>query len=210
VTKSFSVMVGTSATPLVAPDWVNITALAATAETGSFSVTAAMLGVMVPYNSASAGTATIPENLTPVIGASVLLGQVGAGAVTATAGSGVTIAGTSPSTRGPNHVIQAVQTAINVWTVSTYSWNLPQYLGNPNDQPLLVAYGEITFTNGSTSPMLVDTSPEVAWGGTGTPIAAGESFTQYYGNGPAELWYGVVETTPAVLGVRTGAPYGRG
>jgi hypothetical protein len=204
MTRSFSVMVGTTPTALVAPDWVNQTGLPFATQTASFSVTAAMLGLMVPYNSATAGTVTIPAGLSPDIGASFLLGQAGAGAITVV-GSGVTLVGLTV-TYGPNHVLRAVQTSLNVWTISTYSWALSQFLGNPNGQPLLVSYGQITFSNSSAAPMLIDTNPNLAWGGVGTTIPAAGAVTKTYGNGPAELWYGVVQTTPAALDIWTGPP----
>jgi hypothetical protein len=204
VTKSFSVTVGTTPTPLVAPDWVNPLALPFATQTASFSVTAAMLGLTVPYNSASVGTVTIPAAVTPIVGASVLLGQAGAGTIVVVGGSGVTLVGQTV-TYGPNHVLRAVQTAPNVWTISTYSWNLTQFLGNPNGQPLLVSYGQITFT--SAGATLIDTNPAVAWGGSGTALAAAVPFTKYYGNGPAEIWYGVCQTGTEVVEVVTGPPY---
>jgi hypothetical protein len=165
---------------------------------------------LVPYNSASAGTATIPQNLTTDIGADILFGQVGVGPLTVVAGSGVTVTGPCTLTYGPNHVLIAVQTALNVWTVSTYSWNLSQFLGNPNAQPLLVSYGQITFTNQSAAVVTVDTNPAVVAGGSGVPLSAagtaGASYTKYYGNGPADVWYGVVGTATAAISVVTGAP----
>jgi hypothetical protein len=209
VTQSFSVMVGTTATPLVAQNWVNRVALPFATQAAAFSVTEAMLGLTVPYSAAAGGVVTIPQGLTPVIGVSLLFGQAGPGAVTVVGGSGVTVTG-QLSTLGPNHVLQAVQTSQDNWSVLTYSWKLSQFMGNPNGQPLLVAYGEITFTNESAVPMLVDPDPEVAWGGDGTLISAGEVFSHHYGNGPADLWYGVVQATPAVLTVTTGPPSGFG
>jgi hypothetical protein len=204
VTKSFTVTVGTTPTPLVAPDWLNGLALPFATQTASFSVTAAMLGLMVPYNATAVGTVTIPQNLTPVIGASVLIGQAGTGTIVVAGASGVTIVGQTV-TYGTNHVLRAVQTALNVWTVSTYSWNLPQFLGNPNGQPLLVAYGQITFN--AAGAVLVDPNPLVAWGGNGTLLAAEVPFTKYYGNAPAEVWYGVCQTGTALVGVVTGPPW---
>lgn len=205
MTKSFTVTVGTTPTPLVAPDWVNGLALPFATQTASFSVTAAMLGLTVPYSATGVGTVTIPQNLTSVIGTSFLVGQAGAGTIVVAAGTGVTIVGQTV-TYGLNHVLRAVQTALNVWTISTHSWNLTQFLGNPNGQPLLVSYGQIVFTNSSATPMLIATNAALAWGGSGTPLAAGGSFTKYYGHGQAEIWYGVVQTTPAALGVTTGPP----
>jgi hypothetical protein len=211
VTKSFTVTVGTTPTPLVAPDWVNPLALPFATQTASFSVTAAMLGLMVQYNATSVGTVTIPQNLTAVIGASVLFGQAGAGTMTVAGGGGVTIVGQTV-TYGVNHVLRAVQTSLNVWTVSTYSWALPKLLGNPNGQPLLVAYGQITFNNQSAAGVLVDPNPNIVSGGAGTLLGAqgaqGASFTKYYGNAPAELWYGIVATGTAPIGVVTGPPWG--
>lgn len=205
MTKSFSVMVGTTPTPLVAPDWLNGLALPFATQTAGFTVTAPMLGIMTPYSAAAGGVVTIPQNLTPVIGASLLLGQAGVGVITVIAGSGVTVTGQTV-TYAPNQVLRAEQKALNVWAVSTYSWNLPQFLGNPNGQPLHVSYGQITFNNASAAPMLIDTNPLVAWGGNGTPIPAAGSFTKYYGNGESEVWYGVVQTAPALLGIVAGPP----
>jgi hypothetical protein len=203
VTKSFSVTVGTTPTPLVAPDWFNGLALPFATQTASFSVTAAMLGLTVPYSAAGVGTVTIPSGLTPTLGASILIGQAGAGTIVVAAGSGVTIRGQTV-TYGPNHVLRAVQTALNVWTITTYSWNLNQFLGNPNGQPLLVSYGQITFT--AAGAVLVDTNPLIAWGGAGTALAAAVPFTKYYGHGPAEVWYGVCQTGTSVVEVVTGPP----
>jgi hypothetical protein len=203
VTKSFSVTVGTTPTPLVAPDWVNGLALPFATQTASFSVTAAMLGLTVPYNATGVGTVTIPAGLTPVIGASLLIGQAGAGTIVVV-GSGVTIVGQTV-TYGQNHVLRAVQTAVNVWTVSTYSWALTKFLGNPNGQPFLVSYGQITFT--AAGATLIDTNPLVAWGGNGTALAAAVPFTKYYGNAPAEVWYGVCQTGTEVVDVVTGPPW---
>jgi hypothetical protein len=208
VTQSFSVTVGITATPLVSPYWTSGLALAAPTETANFIVTTEMLGVTVPYNGAASGNASIQAGLSTDIGIFFLIGQMGAHPVTVAPWSGAVVVTGQVTTLGPNHVLCAVQTAQDVWFVSTYSWNLPQYMGNPNGQPLLVAYGQITFTNGSAVPMLIDTEPTVAWGGEGTSILAGQSFSQYYGHGPAELWYGVVETTPSVMGVLTGPPSG--
>jgi hypothetical protein len=208
VTTSFSVTVGITATPLVSPNWVNGLALAAPPETANFIVTTEMLAVMVPYNGAAAATASIQQGLTTDIGAFFLVGQVGANPVTVVPwDSTVTVTGQT-ETLGPNHVLCATQLSQDVWDVETYSWVLSQCYGNPNAQPLIVAYGLILFTNGSAVDMLVDTEPTVAWGGDGTLIPAGQSFSQYYGSGPAELWYGVVETTPSVLSVMTGPPSG--
>ena len=204
MTRSFEVTVGTSATPLVAPDWVDAIALPATGQTAGFTVTAAMLGKVVPYKSATAGAATIDTGLTPDIGAELLFGQAGAGELALTAGGGVTLTGL-PSTLGLGHVIVGTQSAPNVWNFADYSWNL-MAIGNPNAQPLLVAYGKITITNlDPTNSVLVDTSPNVAWGGVGIPLGPGGSHTEYYGNAPAELWYASVETGTLLLGVKTGA-----
>jgi hypothetical protein len=200
-------MVGTTPTLLAPPDWENPLALPFATQTTSFTVTAAMvspLTSLIPYNSATPGTVTIPSGIA-TIGTILLFGQVGLGPLTVVAGSGVTVTG-SPLTYGPNHVLQAVQTSLNNWVVSVYSWNLPQFLGNPNAQPLLAAYGRITFTNPSAAPMLIDTNPNLVWGGIGTAIPATSAITKDYGNGPAELWYGVVQTTPAAINVWTGPP----
>lgn len=193
MTKSFTVTVGTTPTPLVAPDWVNPLALPFATQTASFSLTAAMLGLTVPYNSAAAGTVTIPTGLTPVIGASVLLGQMGDGALTVAGGA--TITGPCTQTYGPNHVLRAVQTALNVWQVSTYSWDLTKFLGNPNAQPLLVSYGQITFTGNG---VLIDTNPNLVVGGNGVSLVTGQPFTKNYGNGPGEIWYGIAAAASPV------------
>lgn len=205
MTKSFTVVVGTTPTPLVAPDWVNPLALPFATQTASFSLTTAMLGLTVQYNSAAVGVVTIPLNLTPIIGASVLLGQAGAGTFSVVGAGGVTVTGPCTLTYGQNHVLRAVQTAPNVWTVSTYSWNLTQFLGNPNAQPFLVSYGMITFN--AAGAVLIDTNPLIAWGGNGTALAAAVPFTKYYGNAPAEVWWGVCQTGTAAVGVVTGPPY---
>lgn len=204
MTKSFTVTVGTTPTPLVAPDWVNPLALPFTTQTASFSLTAAMLGLTVQYNAAAVGTVTIPLNLSPVIGTSVLLGQAGAGTMVVAGGTGVTIVGQTVS-YGQNQVLKAVQTALNVWTVTPYSWALWKFLGNPNAQPFLVSYGMITFN--AAGAVLIDTNPLVVWGGNGTSLAAAVPFTKYYGNAPAEVWYGVAQTGTALVGVNTGPPY---
>lgn len=207
MTRSFEVTVGTSATPVVAPDWMNMIGLPATAKTAGFTVTAAMVGVMVtPYKSASPGAATINTGLTPDIGAMLMFGQAGAGALTLTAGGGVTLTGVDQKgTLGLNHVIVGTQTAPNVWDFETYSWNLLA-IGNPNSQPLLVAYGKIILTNlDATNPVTIDTSPNVTYNGTGLVLVGGASHTEWYGNGPAELWYAAAQTTPVQLGVKTGA-----
>lgn len=209
MSRSFVISVQTTPTLLVPPDWVNPIALPYTTQTASFSLTAAMLGLTVQYNSASAGTVTIPDNLTTKIGASVLLGQAGTGALTVAGASGVTITGPCPLTYGQNHVIQAVQTALNVWTVSTYSWMLWKFLGNPNGQPLLVAYESITFTNDSGASILIDTNPNIAWGGEGIELTStaqspGPDYVRNYRNGPAELWYGITQSAASALSVLTG------
>jgi hypothetical protein len=166
---------------------------------------------LVPYNSASPGTATIPQNLTADIGANLLFGQVGAGNLTVAPGTGVTVIG-QPTTLGPNHVLMMTQTALNVWTGMTYSWNLPQFLGNPNGQPLLVSYGHIRFFNGAGASVLIDTNPNIVFGGNGILLVASGTgqgvdvniFEKNYGNGPAEVWYGIVASTPSNITVITG------
>lgn len=198
----------------MAPDWVNDLALPATTQTASFTVTMAMVGptvLTVPYSSAAAGTATIPGGLTTVLGADILFGQVGAGALTIAGSGGATVVG-QLVTLGPNHVLKAVQTALNVWTVRTHSWNLPQFLGNPNSQPFLVSYGRINFFNGSGASVLIDTNPNLVFGGNGILLVASgtgstvniNTFSKDYGNAPSELWYGIVATTTSNLTVTTG------
>jgi hypothetical protein len=204
MTRSFEVTVGTSATPVVAPDWVDTISLPATAKTVGFTVDAAMIGKVVPYSSASIGAATIDTDLTPNIGDTLMFGQAKVGVLTLTAGEGVTLTGL-PATLGLNHVIIGTQTALNVWNFETDSWNLLG-IGNPNAQPLLVAYGKITLTNlDATNPVTIDTSPNVTYNGTGLVLVGGASHTEWYGNGPAELWYAAAQTTPVQLGVKTGA-----
>ena len=207
MSRSFQVTLGTSATPILAPSWINPMALPIVTQTASFTATVAMVGptvFAVPYSSASPGVVTIPQNLHSDIGADLVFGQLGFGPISVVAGSGVTVVG-QLSTLGLNHVIQGIQTGLNVWTFTTLSWNLLQYLGNPNGQPFLVSYGQITFTNPSAAAMLIDINPNIIWGGSGTSLPAAGTFTKYYGNGPAEIWYGVVQTTPAAISVNTGA-----
>jgi hypothetical protein len=204
MTRSFSVMVGTTPTLLAAPDWVNGLALPFAIQTASFTVTTAMLGLTVPYSAAGVGTVTIPLGLTPVIGAEVKLGQLGAGTISVVGSGGAVVKG-QPVSYAPNQVLRAVQGPLDTWTVNTHSWDLPQFMyGNPNGQPLLVSYGRITFSNPSAASMLIDTNPAVAWAGIGTVIPAATSVTKEYGNGPSELWYGVVQTTPAAINIWTG------
>jgi hypothetical protein len=202
MTRSFTVSVGTTPTPLVAPDWSNNPAVAvASTVTAGSTLTLANLGTVIAYNSASAGTFTIDSGLTPDIGVSVWIGQLGAGAVTIAAGSGVTLVGT-PVTYGPNHLLQVTQTALNTWTITTYSWNLPQFLNKPAGLPLLVAYGRISFINNSSSAISIDTNPNVTVG-SGTLVPANTTVNKDYGNGPADLWYGIAAAaTP--LSVWTG------
>jgi hypothetical protein len=165
---------------------------------------------LIPYNSAAPGTATIPSGIA-TIGTILLFGQVGAGYLTVVGGSGVTVTG-SPLTYGPNQVLQAVQTSLNNWVVSPYSWNLPAFMGNPNGQPMLVSYGHIRFFNGSGASVLIDTNPNLVFGGNGILLVASGTgqgvdvniFEKNYGNGPAELWYGIVASTPSNLTVITG------
>jgi hypothetical protein len=203
MTRSFTISVGTTPTLLVAPSWYNNPAVAPTSTvTAGSTITAAMLGTLVVYNSASTGTFSIPNGLTTDIGVCIWFGQMGAGVVNFGTATGVTIVGV-PTTYGPNEVLQLQQTALNVWTASVYSWNLPQFLNRPPGGGLpKVAYSRISFINDSASPITVDTNPNVAVG-VGTVVAANTIVNKDYGNGPAELWYGVAAAaTP--LSVWTG------
>lgn len=73
-------------------------------------------GLWKLLNNASAIAATVPPNVFPV-GAILMVEQYGAGAVTWTAGAGVTIhaAGGLVSTNGQYAVTQAYQSSANVW-----------------------------------------------------------------------------------------------
>jgi hypothetical protein len=209
VTRSFTIAVGATPTLLAPPDWENPLALPFANQTTSFTVTAAMvspLTSLIPYNSASPGTVTIPSGIA-TIGTVLLFGQVGAGFLTVVAGGGVTVAGPA-LTYGPNYVLQVVQTSLNNWVASIYSWNLPQFRGNPNAQPMLAAYGQITIANQTGAAVLIDTNPALVFGGNGVllPVQGqtGSTFTKNYGNGPAELWYGIVASTVSSVQVTTG------
>jgi len=77
------------------------------------------LGNLVPVNKGTAVAWTIPPNVDVAlpIGARFEVMQVGAGAVTVTAGAGVTLTGTKV-TAGVGQVIVAIQMAANTWSCS--------------------------------------------------------------------------------------------
>ena len=208
---TFPFVGGPGTTAIMSPAWDNHTALPFTTQTSSFNLTVPMCGLLVPYTSASAGTVTITQGLTPVIGAQVLLGQASTGALTVAGASGVTVKG-ALVTPGLDSVLRAVQTAKDVWDVVVYSWQLPSLQGNHNGQTFIPAYQSITLLNTGTTSVLVSTDPNMVWGSADgvllaapTSSSSGQSASADYHNAPALLWYACCQTGTFSLAVTTGA-----
>lgn len=201
---SFSVVVGTSPTPLVSPAWVNLTE-AYTVQTSGFSVSTAMLGILIPYNSASPGNVTIPSTLPGTPNATFFVGQFGAGAATVVAGGGVTLTG-EVVTPGQYSVLQVVQTSAATWVSSLSSLDMTQFSGNPNGSPLLVAYEQITVTNIGTPSVTVDINSNVAAGvSPGVTLSTGQSEVWTFKNAPSQLLYAVAASATSAVSVVPGA-----
>jgi hypothetical protein len=92
-----------------------------TPKTTSFTFDFTQRGCVVPYNSGSAGTGTIPPNSSVAydVGTVLQFGQMGVGAASFVAGAGVTfLTPHSLTTFGQGSIITAWQQAANIWWIS--------------------------------------------------------------------------------------------
>lgn len=114
--KPFEVVQGTGAR-LVAR--LRASGIPVTEKTASFTLAANEVESLLEYNSASAGTMTIPPDSGAVIavGASVAVAQAGSGQLTVAPGSGVTVhsEGGRLKTAGQHAMASAIKVAANTW-----------------------------------------------------------------------------------------------
>lgn len=96
----------------------SLSGMYSTTQTGNYTLVFADRGTRIRYNSASAGTITIPPNSSVafVINTVIMFCQVSTGQLAIAAGAGVTIVNTSSlTTRVRGSTITAVQDSINTW-----------------------------------------------------------------------------------------------
>lgn len=166
-----------------------------------WTVAASDLGGEALYNSASAGTATIPQNLTATVGASLAFRQAGAGILTVAAGSGVTVEGPAVTT-AQYQALYARQVSANVWAVTASTDTLAGaaglwgYLGWTAD-PLLHS-NAIRPQGGSLVLVRFRAAATGTIGHIGySLIAAGSGLTS------SENWLGIYDTGQTLAGSAT-------